>query len=120
MVAALLIPALETSTSNRSPRMERTSLASSVAPSGVPKSALIASAPPLGVDTLDQRLGFLGGAAVVNQYMCTRLSKRQRSGSSNSTRSPRHQCSFAVLNHPYSLPPCPSRHPNISRLPRYW
>src|SRR5260370_632881 len=41
MVAALLIPALETSTSNRSPTIERTSLASSVAPSGVPKSALI-------------------------------------------------------------------------------
>ena len=47
MVADLLIPALETSTSNRSPTIERTSLASSVAPSGVPKSALIASARPL-------------------------------------------------------------------------
>src|ERR1700686_3466626 len=55
----------------------------------------------LGVDTLDQRLGFLDGAAVVNQYMCTRLSKRQCSGSSNPTGSARHQCSFVVLNHSY-------------------
>jgi len=41
-----------------------------------------------GVDTLDQRLGLLGGTAVVNQYMCARLSKCQRSGSSNSTEAP--------------------------------
>src|ERR1700719_335698 len=70
--------------------MDRTSFASSVAPSGV--------------DTLDQRLGFLGGTAVVNQYMCARLSKCQRSGSSNSTGSPRHQCRFTVKNHSYSPP----------------
>src|SRR5260370_2363605 len=45
-------------------------------------------AAPLGADTLDQRLGFLGGAAVVNQYMCTRPSKRQRDGSATFTRHP--------------------------------
>jgi len=46
-VAELLIPALDTSTSNRSSTKERTSLASNVAPSGVPKPARIASARPL-------------------------------------------------------------------------
>src|ERR1700723_2126007 len=47
MVADLLIPALETSTSNRCPTIERTSLASRVAPSGGPKRAWIPSARPL-------------------------------------------------------------------------
>jgi hypothetical protein len=42
MRAALLIPALRTSTSNRSPTMECTCLASSTAPFGVPRSAEIA------------------------------------------------------------------------------
>src|SRR5712692_3008784 len=44
--------------------------------------------------------------------MCTCLSKCQRSGTSNSTGSPRHQCSFVVLNHAY-LPPL---HELLSRL----
>src|SRR6266850_6008757 len=71
-----------------------------------------------GVDTLDQRLGFLGGTTVMNQYMCTRLSKCQRCGSSNSTGGPRHKCSFVVLSHPYSLSSCPSQHLSLSRLRR--
>src|SRR5437870_1495070 len=36
--------------------------------------------------------------------MCTRVSKRQRNGSSNSTGSARHKRSFVVLNHGY-VPP---------------
>src|SRR6266852_7422158 len=36
--------------------------------------------------------------------MRTRLSKCQRSGSSNSAGCPRHQCSFVLLNHSYSPP----------------
>ena len=43
MVAALVIPALDTSTCKRSPTIERTCLARSVAPSGVPKSATCAA-----------------------------------------------------------------------------
>src|SRR5260370_27337745 len=46
--------------------------------------------------------------------MCTRLSKRQRSGSPNSTGSPCHQCSFVVLNHSYP----PPLHELLSRLVR--
>src|SRR5437899_10884207 len=41
MRAALLIPALSTRTSNRSPTIESTCLASSAAPFGVPRSAEI-------------------------------------------------------------------------------
>src|SRR5438445_537459 len=77
MVAALLIPALDTSTSNRSPTIERTPLASNVAPSGVRKSALIASArPPFGADVGHDRFRILRRMAIVNQDMCTAIGKR--------------------------------------------
>src|ERR1700730_6586991 len=56
------------------------------------------------LDLGDERFRLLRGSAVVNQHMCTRVSKRQRSGSSNSTGSSRHKRSFVVLNHCY-LPP---------------
>src|SRR5579862_2412903 len=75
MRAALLIPALSTSTSNRSPTIERTCSASSAAPFGVPRSAEIAFArfPFVWIwETRDS--ASCGRTAVVNQYMCTRLS----------------------------------------------
>jgi len=107
---------LDTSRSNCLPTMDRTSFASRVAPSGVPKSALIASArPPLEWITLDQRLGFLGGTTVMNNICAPVSASAQRCGPSNSTGGPRHQCSFVVLSHPYSLSSCPSQHLNLSR-----
>src|ERR1700720_3041802 len=56
------------------------------------------------MDASHESFRILRGTAVVNQYMCARLSKCQRGGSSNSTGSPRHQCRFTVKNHPYSPP----------------
>src|SRR5258708_37483365 len=59
---------------------------------------------PVRLDLGDERFRFVRRAAEVNQYMCTGLSKRKRSGSSNPTGSPGHQCSSVVLTHSY-LPP---------------